>query len=73
MLLASVHRIDGVFSEEAKRRMVEAVPGAVVTIEDDAARGLTWVQVHHVSVDRAENDDEPPSPVDAAHVNAAAD
>jgi 4-oxalocrotonate tautomerase len=48
MPLVQVHTIKGVFSPEMKRQVIEKVTDAMVEIEGEALRGLTWVTVNEI-------------------------
>lgn len=48
MPLVQVKVIQGVFSEGQKRQIVEGVTEAMVAIEGEAMRGVTWVLVEEV-------------------------
>lgn len=49
MPLVDIQVIEGVFNEAQKRRMIEDVTEAMVGIEGEALRGVTWVRVLEVS------------------------
>ena len=48
MPLINVKVIEGVFTEEQKQQMVERITDAMVTIEGENMRGVTWVIVEEV-------------------------
>jgi 4-oxalocrotonate tautomerase len=48
MPLVDIHVIRGVFSPEQKRTMIERVTDAMVAIEGEPMRGVTWVKVNEV-------------------------
>lgn len=48
MPLVQVKLIEGVFSDAQKREMIHKVTDAMVSIEGEAMRGLTWVVVEEV-------------------------
>ena len=48
MPLADIEVIEGVFDEEQKAQMIQKVPNAMVDIEGDAMRSVTWVRVKEV-------------------------
>ena len=48
MPLINVKVIEGVFSDEQKTRMVTALTDAMVGIEGENMRGVTWVVVEDV-------------------------
>ncbi|MEM6637362.1 MAG: tautomerase family protein [Pseudomonadota bacterium] len=45
MPLVDIQVIDGVFSEDEKKEMIEKVTDTMVGIEGEALRGVTWVRV----------------------------
>ncbi len=49
MPLVDIHVIEGVFSNDQKQAMIGKVTDAMVEIEGEAMRGLTWVRVHEVA------------------------
>jgi 4-oxalocrotonate tautomerase len=48
MPLIEVKLIEGVFTEEQKNRMVEKLTDAMVSIEGENLRGVTWVTIEEV-------------------------
>jgi 4-oxalocrotonate tautomerase len=48
MPLVQVKVIEGVFSPDQKRQIVEGVTEAMVAVEGEAMRGVTWVLVEEV-------------------------
>jgi 4-oxalocrotonate tautomerase len=48
MPLVDVQVIEGVFNEQQKREMIERVTDAMVSVEGEAMRGVTWVRVLEV-------------------------
>jgi len=48
MPLVTINVIENVFSEEQKRELIKKVTDAVVSIEGEAMRGLTWVMIEEV-------------------------
>lgn len=46
MPLVDIQLIEGVFSTEQKNEMIEKVTDAMVDIEGETMRGVTWVRVH---------------------------
>jgi 4-oxalocrotonate tautomerase len=48
MPLVEVTIIEGVFSRDKKRQIVEGVTEAMVAIEGEGLRGVTWVLVEEV-------------------------
>ena len=49
MPLINVKLIEGVFNETQKKKMVSDITDAMVAIEGEAMRGVTWVRVHEVA------------------------
>lgn len=49
MPLVDIQLIDGVFDDSQKRRMIEDVTEAMIRIEGEALRGVTWVRVHEIA------------------------
>lgn len=45
MPLVDIQLIEGVFTPEQKRQMIQKVTDVMVGIEGEALRGLTWVRV----------------------------
>ena len=48
MPLVEVEVIEGVFSGDQKRQIIEGVTEAMVAIEGESLRGVTWVLVEEV-------------------------
>lgn len=48
MPLVDIQLIEGVFDGDQKRRMIETVTDAMVAIEGEVMRGVTWVRVLEV-------------------------
>jgi len=48
MPLVNVKIIEGVFNDSQKRSIVEKVTDAMVTIEGENMRGVTWVLIEEV-------------------------
>jgi len=46
MPLVDIQLIDGVFTAEQKKRMIQKVTDTMVEIEGEAMRPVTWVRVH---------------------------
>ena len=46
MPLIDIQLIRGVFTPEQKKRMIEGVTEAIVAVEGEAMRPVTWVRVH---------------------------
>ena len=49
MPLVQVKVIEGVFSADQKRQIVEGVTEAIVAVEGESMRGITWVLVDEVA------------------------
>jgi 4-oxalocrotonate tautomerase len=49
MPLVNIHLIEGVFDKHQKQEMISKVTDAMVGIEGEAMRGVTWVRVHEVA------------------------
>jgi 4-oxalocrotonate tautomerase len=49
MPLVDIQLIEGVFDKAQKQRMISKVTDAMVEIEGEAMRGVTWVRVHEVA------------------------
>jgi 4-oxalocrotonate tautomerase len=48
MPLVDIQLIEGVFDQAQKQEMIRKVTDAMVSIEGEAMRGVTWVRVHEV-------------------------
>lgn len=48
MPLVDIEVIEGVFDQTQKAQMIEKVTNAMVEIEGEAMRGVTWVRVKEV-------------------------
>jgi 4-oxalocrotonate tautomerase len=48
MPLVDIELIEGVFDKAQKQEMISKVTDAMVAIEGEAMRGVTWVRVHEV-------------------------
>lgn len=48
MPLVDIQLIEGVFDDKQKQTMISKVTEAMVEIEGEAMRGVTWVRVHEV-------------------------
>ena len=48
MPLVDIELIEGVFDDRQKAQMIEKVTNAMVAIEAEAMRGVTWVRVKEV-------------------------
>lgn len=48
MPLVDIQVIKNVFTPEQKGNLIEKVTDAVVSIEGEAMRGVTWVRVHEI-------------------------
>ncbi len=49
MPLIEVHLIEDVFSPEQKRQMISKLTDAMVAVEGEAMRGVTWVKISEVA------------------------
>jgi 4-oxalocrotonate tautomerase len=49
MPLVDIHLIEGVFDKTQKQDMIRKVTEAMVGIEGEAMRGVTWVRVYEVA------------------------
>ncbi|HWB47227.1 MAG TPA: tautomerase family protein [Hyphomicrobiaceae bacterium] len=49
MPLVDIQVIEGVFDKAQKQEMIRSVTDAMVKIEGEAMRGVTWVRVHEVA------------------------
>jgi 4-oxalocrotonate tautomerase len=49
MPLIDIHLIEGVFDKAQKQAMIAKVTDAMVGIEGEAMRGVTWVRVYEVA------------------------
>jgi 4-oxalocrotonate tautomerase len=49
MPLVDIHLIEGVFDKAQKQAMIAKVTDAMVGIEGEAMRGVTWVRVYEVA------------------------
>ena len=48
MPLVDIQLIKGVFTPEQKKRMIEKVTDAMIAIEGEAMRPVTWVRVQEI-------------------------
>ena len=49
MPLVDIQLIEGVFDDEQKQEMIQKVTDAMVAIEGEAMRGVTWVRVQEIA------------------------
>jgi 4-oxalocrotonate tautomerase len=49
MPLVDIQVIEGVFEKSQKQQMIRTITDAMVAIEGEALRGVTWVRVHEVA------------------------
>jgi 4-oxalocrotonate tautomerase len=49
MPLIEVHLIDKVFNPDQKRQIIEKLTDAMVSIEGENMRGVTWVKISEVA------------------------
>lgn len=48
MPLVDIHVIRGVFTPDQKRQMIAKVTDAMVAVEGEKLRGVTWVKINEV-------------------------
>jgi 4-oxalocrotonate tautomerase len=49
MPLVDIQLIKGVFDEDQKRQMIQRVTDAMLTVEGEVMRGVTWVRVQEIA------------------------
>jgi 4-oxalocrotonate tautomerase len=49
MPLVDIQLIKGVFDDNQKRAMIERVTDAMVSVEGEVMRGVTWVRVQEIA------------------------
>ncbi|WP_439522337.1 tautomerase family protein [Marivita sp.] len=49
MPLVDIQLIEGVFDDTQKQRMIHDVTEAMVAVEGEALRGVTWVRVQEIA------------------------
>jgi 4-oxalocrotonate tautomerase len=49
MPLVDIHLIEGVFDKSQKQAMISKVTDAMVEVEGEAMRGVTWVRLYEVA------------------------
>jgi 4-oxalocrotonate tautomerase len=49
MPLVDIQLIEGVFDDAQKRSMIERVTDAMVSVEGEVMRGVTWVRVQEIA------------------------
>ncbi len=49
MPLVDIQLIEGVFDKNQKNKMISKITEAMVEIEGESMRGVTWVRVHEVA------------------------
>jgi 4-oxalocrotonate tautomerase len=49
MPLVDIELIEGVFDTAQKQEMIHKVTEAMIAVEGEAMRGVTWVRVHEVA------------------------
>jgi len=47
--LVNIELVEGVFEKSQKQDMIRKVTDAMVEIEGEAMRGVTWVRIHEVA------------------------
>lgn len=48
MPLVDINVVEGVFSQDAKKALIQKVTDAVVSVEGEKMRGVTWVRILEV-------------------------
>ena len=48
MALVTIDVVKGVFTDDQKREMIERVTEAMVSVEGDAMRHVTWVKLNEI-------------------------
>jgi len=48
MPLVTINVIENVFTDDQKQQMIEKITDALVSIEGEAMRGITWVMIEEV-------------------------
>jgi len=48
MALVTIDIVKGVFSQEQKKEMIEKVTDAMISVEGEAMRQVTWVRLNEV-------------------------
>jgi len=49
MPLIDIQLIEGVFNTNQKQEMIRKVTDAMVSVEGEVMRGVTWVRVHEIA------------------------
>jgi len=49
MPLVDIQLIEGVFDQQQKQQMIQKVTDAMVAVEGETMRGVTWVRIHEVA------------------------
>jgi 4-oxalocrotonate tautomerase len=49
MPLVDIHLIEGVFDKKQKQDMISKVTNAMVAVEGESMRGVTWVRIYEVA------------------------
>ncbi len=49
MALVDIHVLEGVFDKSERQAMIRKLTDAMVEIEGEAMRSVTWVRVHEVA------------------------
>lgn len=49
MPLVDIQLIEGVFDKAQKQQMIQKVTDAMVSVEGEAMRGVTWVRVQEIA------------------------
>jgi len=48
MALVTIDIVKGVFTDDQKKQMIERVTDAMVSVEGDAMRSVTWVKLNEI-------------------------
>ena len=49
MPMVDIHLIEGVFDRAQKQEMIRKVTDAMVAVEGEAMRGVTWIRIYEVA------------------------
>lgn len=49
MPLVDIQLVEGVFDDAQKRTMIERVTDAMVSVEGEVMRGVTWVRIQEIA------------------------
>jgi 4-oxalocrotonate tautomerase len=70
MPLVDIHLIKGVFTPAQKKRMIETVTEAMIAVEGEALRPVTWVRVQETESGEWAIGGKPLSAADVKHMAA---